>query len=497
MKLKLGFGDYRAVGFCLLAEKRRMVFTPRMSFESENTRNKFTPMAKVCSPGVLYVDDESSNTEMFKLQFGRFFRVFVANSADEGLRLLEELSIAVVITDIRMPGMTGVEFLAVVANKWPEIGRLVLSAYSDSDILMNAINEGQAEEYILKPWRAEELRLRLDHACKKAEHRLELSLKAEREAAMRRDQEVAHRAFEMVGEEGGLAELLEQTRRAAKSESSILIRGETGTGKELLARFLHESSPRNDGPFIALNCAAIADNLLQSELFGHEKGAFTGANSMRRGRFELANGGTIFLDEIGDISQGVQVALLRVLQEKTIERLGGHQSIPLNVRVLAATHRDLEARVASGDFREDLYFRLNVVDLEIPPLRKRSGDILELANFFIRKYSPKGKESPTLTEASADALIHYEWPGNVRELENIVQRALVLNQDVKKLDLDAFTFNFRLVQRMNEAWGIQSPESESIRRALRVSGGNWTRAARALAIPRTTLISRAKKLGIG
>ena len=297
----------------------------------------------------------------------------------------------------------------------------------------------------------------------------------------------------MVGADGGLRDTLALCRKVAQSDTSVLIRGETGTGKEVLARYIHEQSPRAEGPFIKVNCAALSETLLESELFGHEKGAFTDARQQRIGRFELADGGTILLDEIGDISSKLQVRLLRVLQEREFERVGGTKTLSTNVRVIAASHRDLEASVERGDFRQDLYYRLNVFPMQVPALRERSQDIELLLVHFLNKYKHLSRIKPTLSDDLVPALRDYDWPGNIRELENMVQRALViLDGDI--LESHHFYFEVpRSAPNKDIRSARQEKQKEEMHQALLEHEGNCSRAAKALGLARTTFLSRAKK----
>jgi DNA-binding NtrC family response regulator len=449
---------------------------------------------------VLYVDDEPDNLKLFRLQFEREFPELVTvSSAAEALRLLEGEQVGVLATDERMPGMSGTELLGEVAARWPDVGRIIISAYSDSMRLLGAINRGHAQEYVLKPWQRGELLDCLRRCLVTAQRRRELCAKALLADALTRDIGRDRGARRLIGIEGGLRAVCQLARRAAQTSATVLILGETGTGKELLARFLHDESPRAGKPFIALNCAALPESLLESELFGHEQGAFTGALRARKGRFELAQGGTLFLDEIGDISPRLQLTLLRVLQEKKIERLGASQSISVDARVVAATHRNLERLVAEGTFREDLFYRLNVIPLHVPPLRERRQDLPALVQHFMDKWAHAADfQAPrVLANDVLPSLAAYGWPGNVRELENIVQRALILS-DSAELGIDDFSVTFSAVAPKNGSvrTELQELESERLRRLLMEHGGNCTRAAKALQIPRTTLISRAKKHGL-
>ena len=308
-------------------------------------------------PKLLYVDDESDNLELFSLQFNKDFDITTCSGGDEALRILaEDPAIDILLTDERMPGMSGVELLEKVVKGYPHLIRIIVSAFSDSERLLNAINRGGAHEYIVKPWRRAEVKECIQRWHGIGERRRELHARAELATVMQEDAKAEHRQeSKVVGENGGLSKLLTLARKVAATDTSVLVRGETGTGKEVVARYVHEVSGRASGPFVKVNCAALSETLLESELFGHEKGAFTGATTRRTGRFELANKGTLFLDEIGDISPKLQVMLLRVLQEQEFERVGGTQTIHVDVRIVAATNRHLEQAVEDGGFREDLF----------------------------------------------------------------------------------------------------------------------------------------------
>ncbi|WP_426755686.1 sigma-54-dependent transcriptional regulator [Myxococcus sp. Y35] len=450
-------------------------------------------------PGpLLYVDDEPSNLEVFRLTFEESFAVHTAPNAREALQQMEHERVAVVLTDERMPGMSGIELLARVMERWPDTGRIIVSAYADADRLLRAITQGRAHEYVLKPWRPEELRACIERCLTMAERLRELVARADLGEVLREQERERHDPGHLVGADGGLQATVHSARRAALSDATVLIHGETGTGKEVIARLIHESSTRSRGPFVRVNCAALAEGVLESELFGHEQGAFTGALRMKRGRFELADGGTLFLDEVGDMSPKLQVSLLRVLQEREFERVGGTKTLKTDVRVVAATHRDLLKLVLEGRFREDLYYRLNVLPIRVPPLRERVEDLDALLTHFISRYAPAGTR-PAVAPGVVEGLSRYRWPGNVRELENLVQRAVVLSQgDV--LTLDDFSLTFSVPEVPPAVPGVREQvrqsEQEQLRQLLVSHGGNFAGAARTLGVPRTTLISRAKKYGL-
>jgi DNA-binding NtrC family response regulator len=440
---------------------------------------------------VLYVDDEPENLALFELQFGREFNVATASSGAQALERFGAAEVSVLLTDERMPGMTGIDLLSRVVERWPDTIRMIVSAYSDAQRLLQAMNRGHAHEYILKPWTKEELSACLQRGLTMASRRKALAARAELSEAYERDarQSVASSVLA-----GGLDRVISRARRAGTSDATVLISGETGTGKEVIARFIHDASPRAHGPFIRVNCGALAESLLESELFGHEAGAFTGAQRLRRGRFELAHGGSILLDEVGDISPKMQISLLRVLQEREVERVGGTTAIKLNARVLAATHRDLSALVASGVFREDLYYRLNVIPIELPPLRARIQDLEPLLHHLLAKHS-RGRPL-ALEEDVLARLKEYSWPGNVRELENLIQRAIALcNGSTLSVEDFCLTLPSRPVEKAvrDEAREV---EAEQLRSLLVAQGGNLARAARILGIPRTTLLGRARRCGL-
>ncbi|MBI3199934.1 MAG: sigma-54-dependent Fis family transcriptional regulator [Myxococcales bacterium] len=445
---------------------------------------------------ILFVDDELNNLTLFRLHFGGEMPLFTAQSGREALELLEREDVCMVLTDERMPGMSGIELLATLVDRHPDVVRVIVSAYSDAERVLRAINQGHAHEYVVKPWTIEEMRGCIARGREVARRRRELRFRAEMSDALHEDLQRDHDAARMVRGSGAFAQTAAAALRAAEGDSTVLLLGETGTGKEMLARSIHDASPRKAGPFVRVDCASLAEGVLESELFGHERGAFTGAVRTRRGRFELAQRGTIFLDEIGDISAHAQLALLRVLQERELERVGGNASIRVDVRVIAATHQDLEARVASGQFRQDLYYRLNVIPILVPPLRDRRGDIPELLAHMVAKHSPR-RPPPRVTDEALSALTRYGWPGNVRELENVVERALVMSTS-DELTLEDFCLDLRAAVPApgNVREEARSAEQEELRALLLEHGGNCARAARALGIPRTTLLARAKKHGL-
>jgi DNA-binding NtrC family response regulator len=453
---------------------------------------------------VLFVDDELHNLELFRMQFEGGFTIRTAEGGGQALAIMAREPIGVLLADEQMPGMTGIDLLAHAVSRWPDTVRVIVSAYSDPPRLLRAINRGHAHEYIVKPWDKLELAACMERGLAIAERRRALIARAEMGELYERDASEQYDTTHVIGEDGGLKDVVALARRAAQAEATLLITGETGTGKELIARLVHDASPRRLRPFVRVNCAALAEGVLESELFGHEQGAFTGAHRLRKGRFELANGGTIFLDEIGEVSAKVQATLLRVLQEKEIERVGGSSPIRVDVRVLAATHRDLRRMVREGQFREDLYYRLTVVPLHVPALRDRKADVQLLVQHFLGKHGPRvGKIAPVAPEVY-EYLEAYTWPGNVRELENMVQRALILAQG-PELTVEDFAFSLdddvAASASTRAANGslrddLKDEERRRILHALDQCHGNQSQAARLLGMPRRTLVERVRAYGV-
>jgi DNA-binding NtrC family response regulator len=369
---------------------------------------------------ILVADDEPSIRELLRdILEAEGATIRLAASGSEALAALEQSDEPdLAILDVRMPPPDGLAVLQELRTRGSNVPVLIITAQDSSTMTIDAMQRG-AYDYLAKPFDTNEIVLTVQRAL---EHRrLTRRVYALEQQVTRDPRDI------LIGRSGPMQQVYKMIGRVSAADATVLITGESGTGKELVAQVLHRSSPRVDGPFVAVNCAALPETLLESELFGHEKGAFTGAMAQRKGRFEQANKGTLFLDEIGEISQATQKKLLRVLQERTIERVGGNLPIKIDVRVITATNRDLLQEVSNGNFREDLYYRLNVVNIHMPPLRERKDDILILVDHFLSRRT-KGKAKPQLTEAATEQLLAYDWPGNVRQLENTVERALVLAQ---------------------------------------------------------------------
>jgi two-component system, NtrC family, response regulator len=436
---------------------------------------------------IIVIDDEvNAATALESLLREDGYEVAKANDARSGLQLLEKMDPDVVLTDLRMPGMDGLELLARIKEIRPETMVVLMTAYGTVKTAVKAMKLG-AEDFLPKPIDVEELEVVLQKTLEK-KHLLE-------EARLLRERlEHKYRLDNLVGESPEMLAVFKTIRQVAPSSSSVLLLGESGSGKELFAQAIHQNSPRRNRPFVKVACAALPETLLESELFGHEKGSFTGAVYTRAGRFEAADGGTLFLDEIGDITPTVQVKLLRFLEEREFERVGGNKTFKVDVRIVAATHRDLRKKLEEGSFREDLFYRLNVIEIHIPSLRDRQGDIPLLAHHFLRKYATaNAKEIEGLSDEVLAMLLSHTWPGNVRELENSMERAVVLASD--RVLTPA---HFPTLQRPGKPLaataeaskgGIQIPgstladiEREAILRTLEAVGGSTSRAAGVLQI---------------
>lgn len=465
---------------------------------------------------ILYIDDEPHNSIVFNALLSEYFQVFIANNTKEGYQILLEEDISVVITDQRMPDETGLDFIVRVQGEFPDTVFMILSGYSDFDITIKAINSGHVYRFMQKPWQEKELLIDLNNAVERykflkhnkqlllnlEEQNIELKhlkqLLEEENSYLKTEIKTVKNFDFIISEDPTMLQILEKIEQIAESDAPVLILGETGTGKELIARAVHDISNRSTGPFICVNCSAIPEPLFESELFGHEKGAFTGAIAKKKGKFELAQNGTLFLDEIGELPLSMQVKLLRAIQEKSIERVGGTQAIKLDIRIVAATNVNLEAMVNDKGFRSDLFYRLNVFPIHLPPLRKRQDDIPILVNFFLVKYNKKyHKQIKMISNKNLSLLKAYNWPGNIRELENTIERAVITAKD-NQLNIGYFlpVGNAGDPERSEK---MEDVEREHIVGILentdwKISGTNG--AADRLGLNRTTLLSRMKKLNI-
>lgn len=445
---------------------------------------------------ILVVEDEAKMRRLLELQLGEEgFSVHSAADAEAGLQLLVREKPDLVVTDLRLPGMSGLEFLQAVKRVNAALPVVVMTAYGTVESAVEAMKVG-ASDFVTKPFSLAELVLVIRKELDS--HRLREENRSLREALGRR-----YAYDNIVAQSDKMQAVLALVERVAPTNSTVLLGGESGVGKDLIARAIHEHSQRSSGPFIKINSTAIPENLLESELFGYEKGAFSGAAGTKPGKFELADKGTLFLDEIGDVPAAIQVKLLRVLQDREFERLGGTKTHKVDVRLVAATNRDLRAALEEGTFREDLYYRLNVVAIDIPPLRDHKEDIPALANYFLERYARESAKPVTgLTPDALKRLMDYHWPGNVRELQNIIERGVTLSSgtvlDVADIYLDESSARSTAgaTHVLPPGMTLEQWEDETIREALRRANGNKSQAARALGLSRNALRYRLSKIGV-
>ena len=469
-------------------------------------------------PTVLIVEDEPKMLRLLELNLSdEGYTTRSAASAEAALSLLRQESVDLVLTDLRLPGMDGLEFLQAAKRVSAALPVVVMTAYGTVETAVEAMKAG-ASDYVLKPFSLEEVKLIIRKELDV--HHLREENRSLREALGRR-----YEFKNIVARSPKMQEALGTVERVAPTNSTVLLGGESGVGKDLIARAIHQHSRRASGPFVKINCTAIPENLLESELFGYEKGAFTGAVASKPGKFELADKGTVFLDEIGDVPGAIQVKLLRVLQEREFERLGGTRTLKVDVRLVAATNRDLRAALEQGTFREDLYYRLNVVPISIAPLRERKEDIPYLVDHFIARFAREaGKPIEGITPAAMKLLTAFHWPGNVRELENIIERAVALFAgrviDVGDIQLDVSPWqppqadlalatgpaaganpagpnaSGAALPFLPDGMTLEQYEDEIIREAVRRAGGNKSQAARLLGLSRNALRYRLSKMGV-
>jgi DNA-binding NtrC family response regulator len=445
---------------------------------------------------ILIVEDEAKMRRLLELNLGDDgLTVLSAGDAEAGLNILRKENVDLVVTDLKLPGMSGLEFLQAAKRTNASLPVVVMTAFGSVETAVEAMKAG-ASDYVLKPFSLAEMKMVVHKELDV--HRLREENRSLREAL---GQKYGHP--NVIAGSPAMQQVLSTVERIAPTNSTVLLGGESGVGKDLIARVIHQKSRRANGPFVKINSTAIPENLLESELFGYEKGAFTGATTTKPGKFELADKGTLFLDEIGDVPAATQVKLLRVLQEREFERLGGTRTLKVDVRLVAATNRDLRAALEEGTFRQDLYYRLNVVPIDIPPLRAHKEDIPELANLFLARFAKEsGRQITGISPAALRILTNFHWPGNVRELENIIERSCALAQgpvleaddihlDVERVKPPQAGDAFLPAGMTMDQW-----EEEMIREAVKRSSGNKSQAARLLGLSRNALRYRLSKMGI-
>jgi DNA-binding NtrC family response regulator len=442
---------------------------------------------------ILLVDDEPLNLDLLDQELSDLgYDIETARDGAQALKAMAEVAPDLVLLDYQMPGMNGIEVLSEIRKKNADLPVIMITAYGTIERAVEAIKSG-ADDFVTKPFDPDHLAMVVRKALQRARLKTEIAILSE---------ELGERYQLVHGRSPSMLRVVEEAKKAAASKTNILLLGESGTGNEIFARAMHAWSPRRSEPFIAINCAGLSKELLESELFGHERGAFSGAHQQKKGRMEIANGGTVFLDEVGEISPELQTKLLRFLQEREFERVGGTRSIAVDVRVIAATNRDIDQAVKSGAFREDLYHRLNVIALALPPLRERKEDILLLASHYLKRFSTEMNKSFTAITPDAQAkLLEYPWPGNVRELVNVIERAVVLGDGPALTihNLPSRIIGANSIAQIGERSyhdAINIHRRDLIQAALDQAQGNRAAAAKALGLHRTHLIKLLKALGI-
>ena len=448
---------------------------------------------------LLVVDDEKEILRSLTLTFEDDYEVFTASSGTEALETLQQQDIALIIADQRMPEMTGAELLAKTLQTNPHIIRIILTGYTDTASLVQAINQGQIYQYITKPWERQELRIVVKRALENYElcltnQRLLKELQAANNQLasenefLKREISKELKGAEIIGKSVGMQQVFELINKVINHSVTVMLTGETGTGKTLLAHYIHQQGPRKNKLFIEQNCGTLPEELLESELFGHKRGAFTGALQDRKGLFEIADGGTLFLDEISEMSPALQVKLLQVLQEGKFRRVGENEYRQADVRIIAATNKDLSVEIKKGQFRSDLYYRLNVFPIHIPPLRERIEDIPLLAEHYLHKCRRKlNHQVMGFNEEALQILHQYDYPGNVRELENLIDRAVILNNGAQ---IEAGEWLPRLPVNVNNLSRVEQFERIEIKRLLELHQGSLNRVAKELKMSRSTLWRR-------
>lgn len=446
-------------------------------------------------PNILIVDDDRNSIKILSAILEELETdIATASNADSALSALDSQAFDLVITDLKMPGRSGMDVLAFSAKKDPSVPVIMVSAFGSIEAAVDAMKKG-AYDFITKPFNADELLRVVKKALSES--------KKNKELLSPYFDDIRSFAPDIIGRTAAIKEILRTVQKVAPADSIVLISGETGVGKELVARAIHLASPRHAKPFVKVNCAAIPESLLESDLFGYEKGAFTGAASNKPGRFEIAHGGTVFLDEIGEMHLNLQTKLLAVIQDRAFERVGGVKTIRVDIRIVAATNRDLLAACQSGSFRPDLFYRLNVVPLYIPPLRERREDIIPLVDYFVKRLEIKYKKTVEVPQEALSAFVGYDWPGNIRELENVIERMFVLSEgtmlDPALLPGDICS---KAVPTENASFKSQteavtrSAEKQMITDALSATAQNRTKAAKLLGISRRTLQNKIKEYGL-
>lgn len=450
---------------------------------------------------VLIVDDEKLMRISLESQLKKEgYDVTSIDNAIDGLKIVKSEEFDVVLTDLRLSGISGIDFLKEIKKYNQEIIVVIMTAYVTLESAVSAIKEG-AYDYIAKPFSTDELIIKLQRALHHKNTAAEVS-------RLRKEVQAEFEFWNIIGKSEEIGKVLETVKSVSDRDTTVLIRGESGTGKEKIAGAIHYHSSRKNGPFIRVSCAALNREILESELFGHEKGAFTGAVKTRRGRFELADGGSIFLDDVDDIPLDMQVKLLRVLQERNFERVGGEETLRVDVRIICATKKDLLEQVKEGYFREDLFYRLNVVQIHIPPLRERREDIPLLINYFLKKFVSQYEDAlPDISQETMNVLIAYDWPGNVRELENVIEHAVAFSKSkgisldalpeyLRKVDIKTDLLSMDLSDKQNISLqdALTEVEKKLIQWAYQKASGNQVKMAEILGIPRTTLRNRLIKL---
>lgn len=427
----------------------------------------------------------------------------LAENAEDGFALFEKQKFHLVISDYKLPGMNGVDLLQKVKKKTPESEVLMITAYGTIELAVEAMQKG-ASDFITKPFSPEELSLKIERILQRIDEKVKLQTISDENIYLRQQIDDQFNFGEIIGKSEAMLSIFKMIEKVAQGDSSVIIYGESGTGKELVARAIHKASSRKDNPLIRVNCGALAEGVLESELFGHEKGAFTGAIKRKKGRFELAHNSSIFLDEIGDIPLSTQVRLLRFLQEKEFERVGGEESISVDVRVISATNKNLQEEINAGRFREDLYYRLHIIPITLPPLRKRKEDIVLLAEHFTKKIAQElNKPDLQIVSSALEALQMYDWPGNVREFENVLERGAVLCEG-NQICLSDLPFHenqnsttFQLSGdniKLNES--LENLEKQLLQRALDKAKGVKTEAARLLGVKTSALYYKLEKYNL-